>query len=608
MIPSVSTEPGAPGADRPATGFRRWLAPLALAALLGGLLFAGLGGDVPLRSHECLLAETARNMYLGRPVQLADGSRPSPWLVPNFNDVPRLRKTPLPYWAVAGLAYLTGAVDEWTARMPSALAALGTALITLALVRRWDGRLASMVAAAALVTSAEFLIAARSALSDMPLTFFCTASLAAVWMAVETGGVRRFAWLLATGAAAGLAMLAKGPVPAIVLPLPMAVAAVIMVARLVRPKELMRAPEAKWAWTLAGVAVGTLLFLAILLPWPVYVWQHVPQAAEIWRAESVDRSTGDFGHQEPFYFYIIRLPLLLAPWTVFFLHGLVLAAQRAWREPAERPRLLFLGAWLVGTLAALSAAAGKQDHYLLPLVPACAAYIALSLRHFLEPPTPGAERAAIRVIKAHGFALIVLGAAGLLASGWLAMQLGVLPPSPRGLQNFAAFFFKEGLLAPAACILIIFLVGGIAAVVLAAPHALHRSLAVLLATFAALFLVAMLTIIGPVDRAAVAADFGRQVRTEVPADAPVFSYIGSNNTVIYYAARPIPILGGPDGVRQELARGRPFYLIVHGKYDGLFAHEGLFPETEGLSLVARQEDPVRPDEGFRLLRAGAATK
>ena len=156
-----------PVAEPPAGGRRRWLAPLALAALMGGLLFARLGDDLPLRSHEALLAETARNMYMDRPVQLADGSRPSPWLVPNFNDVPRLRKTPLPYWTVAGLACLTGAVDEWTARLPSALAALGTALITLALVRRWDGRLASLAAAATLVTSAEFLIVARSALSDM---------------------------------------------------------------------------------------------------------------------------------------------------------------------------------------------------------------------------------------------------------------------------------------------------------------------------------------------------------------------------------------------------------------------------------------------------------
>ena len=94
----------------------------------------------------------------------------------------------------------------------------------------------------------------------------------------------------------------------------------------------------EWAWLVAGVAAGALVFFAIAAPWPAYVWLKVPQALDIWRAESVDRSTGDFGHQEPIYFYVIRLPLLLAPWTVFFIHGLVVAARRVRREPAARAR------------------------------------------------------------------------------------------------------------------------------------------------------------------------------------------------------------------------------------------------------------------------------
>jgi 4-amino-4-deoxy-L-arabinose transferase-like glycosyltransferase len=570
---------------------------------MGGLLFVGLGDSQPLRSHEALLAETARNMYLDRParqgnavaspVQLADGSRPSPWLVPNFNDSPRLRKTPLPYWTVAGLAYLTGAVDEWTARLPSALAALGTALIVLALVRRWDGRLAGLAAAAALVTSAEFLIVARSALSDMTLTLFCTASLAAAWMAVETGGARRFAWLLVTGAAAGLAMLAKGPVPAVVLPLPLAVAAVVMVVRLVQPKELMRDPDAKWAWTLAGVAAGTLLFLAILLPWPVYVLLHVPQAADIWRAESVDRSTGDYGHQEPFYFYIIRLPLLLAPWTIFFIHGLVLAARRAWRESSARAPLIFVGAWFVAALGAISVAAGKQDHYLLPLLPACAVYIAISLRHWLEPATPQIERTGRWLIGGHAAALFLIAVAGgsacgMMNHGWIdgGSLTKMVAPLADGLILLAL------LAVP----------GSIVAFVYAHLGRVQLSLAILIATFAAMFLAASSTLIGVTDRATIASDFGRQVRQEVPPNAPLYSFTDSNNTVIYYAGRPIPILPAAASVQEELSRGRPFYIICHDK------QLPLLPQSAALAPVIHREDPLRPGEGFQLLRGGPPAK
>ncbi|MCX5682289.1 MAG: glycosyltransferase family 39 protein [Planctomycetota bacterium] len=570
-----------------------WLAPLALAALMGGLLFVGLGNSQPLRTHEALLAETARNMHLDRPVQLADGSRPSPWLVPNFNDSPRLRKTPLPYWTVAGLAYLTGAVDEWTARLPSALAALATALIVLALVRRWDGRLAGLAAAAALVTSAEFLIVARSALADMPLTLFCTASLAAAWMAVETGGARRLAWLLATGVAAGLAMLAKGPVPAVVLPLPFAVAAVVMISRLVRPKEPQKARGAAWAWTLGGAAAGTLLFLAILLPWPAYVMLHVPQAADIWRAESVDRSTGDYGHQEPFYFYFIRLPLLLAPWTIFFIHGLVLAARRARREPAARAWLIFVGAWFVGTLGAISVAAGKQDHYLLPLVPACAVYIAMSLRHWLEPATPEIERAGRWLIGGHAAALLVIAVAGGIA--YALMRGGWIGGGPLAKMQDSLGYGLLLMALPAAA-------GSALALAYARLGRVRLSLAILIGTFAAMFLAASCTLIGMTDRATVAADFGRQVRREVPADAPLFSLADSNHTVIYYAGRPIPILPAASSVQEELARGRPFYLICHDK------QVPALKDVAGLASVARQEDRLRPDEGFQLLRGDPPAK
>lgn len=582
---------------------RRWLAPLGLAVLVGSLLFVRLGEDVPLRSHEALLAETARNMVLQRPAQLADGSRPSPWLVPNFNDTPRLRKTPLPYWTVAGLASLAGGVDEWTARLPSALAALGTVLIVMALVRRRSDRPTARLAGAALATSGLFLVMARTAQADMMLAFFCTAAVAALWMAVETHGRRRFAWLALAGAAAALAMLAKGPVPAIVLPAPLAVAAGMMLARLVRSRQPRRARLADWAWTLGGAAAGAVLFAAIALPWLAYLYLRVPEALAIMKAESVDRSTGDFGHGEPFYFYLVRLPLLAGPWTVFFIHGIVLAAKRARQEAASRPWLGFLGAWLFGPLVAFSAAAGKQDHYILPVFPACAVLVAMSMRHFLAPATPQAEKAGIRIMQAHGAVLMALAVCGFLGLGWLLVHLRMITPAQQDFRRLAELVVENHLLGPLAYLLIICFVGGAAAAVLAVPQGLHRSLVALVATFAAAFLLAWPTIIGPTGGATTAAEFGRQVRREAPPEAPLFSFANANNTVIFYAARPIPLLPTPDQVRQELARGRPFYLICHEK------NLEALGDTAGLAPVVHLTNPFRPSDGFRLFRGGpAATK
>ena len=155
---------------------------------MAGAFFFRLGQDMPMRHHEALVADTARNMVLDRPVERADGSRPNPWLVPNFNGSDRLRKTPLPYWLVAGLSMAAGGVSEWTARLPSTVSATGTVLVLLVLLRRWTDRRTAYLGAAMLATSVGFLVSAREAQADMLMTFFTTASLASLWMAVERQG------------------------------------------------------------------------------------------------------------------------------------------------------------------------------------------------------------------------------------------------------------------------------------------------------------------------------------------------------------------------------------------------------------------------------------
>ena len=67
----------------------------------------------PLNNHECFVSVTAREM-------LESGN----WVMPTCNGENRLQKTPLSYWLVAGLAKITGRVDEFTTRLPSAVFAV----------------------------------------------------------------------------------------------------------------------------------------------------------------------------------------------------------------------------------------------------------------------------------------------------------------------------------------------------------------------------------------------------------------------------------------------------------------------------------------------------
>jgi len=582
----------------PRTGRHRWLAPLGLAALLGALFFFRLGDDLPFRTHEALLAVSARNMVLNRPVQLDDGSHPSPYLVPNFNDEPRLRKTPLPYWMAAGVARLTGRLDEWSARLPSALSALGTVLILAALLGRWCDRMTALFGAAILATSFGFLTLARTALADMPLTLFITASLAALWMGVEASGRRRFAWFTLAGAAAGLAVLAKGPVPLITFPAPYLVAVGFILARLRRPRRPEESGRGEWGWTLGGAAVATVVFLAIALPWPVYVALRVPDAMALWHAESVGRAAGELGREEPPWFYFLRLPILLAPWTLFFFCGLALAIGRARRVVEDRPWLLFVGAWLLGPLAAFSLAAGKQEHYILPVLPAAAVYTALAMRHFLAPAPPRTAWTGRGLLIAHSAAAVlggILGPAGYLLSRQAPGGLAAL-----GLPPHLA---TAAVLGPAAILGILGMAGGLAALFLGVRRRLVAGQAVLFVTFAAAFVWAWPTLVGPMARPTTAANFARHVRQVVPPEAPLFAFIEPNHTVVFYLDRPLPVLASAKEVRDKIDKGDPFFLLCNEKHPGEVKQ--MLGNVRGLAPVLSVPDPYRPEETHWLFRGAA---
>ncbi|MBE3071285.1 MAG: phospholipid carrier-dependent glycosyltransferase [Planctomycetes bacterium] len=582
-------------ASGPATGWVRWLAPAGLVVLVAFLFFWRLGQDVSVRSHEALLAESARNMFLDKEVRLPDRSRPSAYVVPNFNGEPRLRKTPLPYWTVALLANLTGEVDAWTARVPSAAAAVGTVLVLTLLVWHVWGRTSGLLAGAVLATSAGFIVTGRAALADMPMTFFTTASLAALWVGVERAGQSRFRWLFLAGIMAGLSMLAKGPAPLLVFPLPWLVAVWEMVARLRRARRSGETGRAEWGWTLGGVAAAGVAFIGIMLPWPLFVYLHVPSALEVWKAESVDRSVGEFGHGEPPWFYVLRLPILVAPWTLFFGVGLVLALRQAWRDRAERGRLVLLAAWLAGPLVAFSAASGKQDHYILPILPAAAIYTAVAMRRLFAPAPDRLDPHGRRLLIAHAVTAVVLGLGALAGGVVLRGQSDLLashgPASPLATPAILDAVAVLGGMG---------IVGGLAACLLAVRWRLLGGQAVLFATLVVAFLWAWSTLVGPTDRASTARAIGEHARSVVPADVPVFAIPGAHRVVVFYLGRVLPELGTAANLEAMRRQGRPFYLICEDK------NMAVLRGVSGMEVIAHEVHPIIRDESFWLLRVPAA--
>ncbi|RKY24633.1 MAG: hypothetical protein DRP79_07505, partial [Planctomycetota bacterium] len=79
------------------------------------------------------------------------------WIVPYYKDNPRLKKPPLPCWAVAVSYLVTGKENEFTTRLPSAV--LGILAIGIAYLfgRKVYGRKGGLVFAACLATTPFFM-------------------------------------------------------------------------------------------------------------------------------------------------------------------------------------------------------------------------------------------------------------------------------------------------------------------------------------------------------------------------------------------------------------------------------------------------------------------
>ncbi|HID50060.1 MAG TPA: phospholipid carrier-dependent glycosyltransferase, partial [Chromatiales bacterium] len=140
------------------------------------------------------------------------------WLTPQFDyGVPFWGKPPLSTWLRAISFELFG-INEFAARLPSWLIALGIAFLTFRLGRREKGEEVAWIATTLLTTTVLFYLLAGAVLMDPLLTLGTTLSMLAFWRAMRGDG-RRWGYLVFVGLAIGL--LAKGPVTIVLTGLPL---------------------------------------------------------------------------------------------------------------------------------------------------------------------------------------------------------------------------------------------------------------------------------------------------------------------------------------------------------------------------------------------------
>lgn len=383
-----------------------------LAIVWALLCLPNLGGPSLWDIDEGNNANAAREMY-----------ESGDWVVPYFNARMRYDKPALLYWLQAS-AYGVFGINELSARLPSALAALLTILVTYELGRSAFGRSAGLISAVVLASCVAVCGSARFANPDALLDLFTALALWCFW---KNWTAPRWGWWLGAGAASGLAVLAKGPV-GLVLP-----CAVVGLFLLWRRQPFFVLQRRLWWAVLAFCLVG--------LPW--YIWVGVETKWQwpyhFWVDHNLHRFEGAMeGHRGPFFYYALALVGGLAPWSIFLgpTAWLTWRGSRGRQGDETRPAFQFLASWFAVYFFFFSAASTKLPNYVLPLYPA----VAVLTGCFLDRWRRGELVLPAWVMRVSVACLALMGVGvgvGLLAAGGALPVAALRPRAIAGLESCA---------------------------------------------------------------------------------------------------------------------------------------------------------------------------
>ncbi len=377
MLPHpTALEPRA-GEHSPPSPPRRSALFLALIALAGVTYLAGLN-VLPLTDpDEVFYAQTAREMLQHKSL-----------LTPLMFGQPQFEKPPLTYWCLMA-SFSAFGVTPWAARLIPALFGMLGVAATYFFGRRVLPERTAAIAALIQATCLVCLGQSIALLTDMVFTSLIVVSMWGfyLWFAQRR---QRFLYLFA--AAAALAVLTKGPVGIIA-----ELLAIVAFLLVTKNRDALRSFLLHPWW---------LVFLALAAPWYLFAtltygraftWEFLVHDnwGRILRAEHTN-----FDNQ---YFYPAVLIVGLFPWT-----PLLALLGAGWKR--HRPLATFLGMWFLAVYVIFAIAHSKLASYILPLFPAIAVLLALSLESL-----DGMRRRTVAAA-----ALFMLFGAGMIAAPWLA--------------------------------------------------------------------------------------------------------------------------------------------------------------------------------------------
>ncbi len=337
----------------------------------------------------------------------------SDWTVPTFNGELRSHKPILLYWGQM-VSYLSLGQSDFSARLPSALAAILTVFSVAVLASRLSGNprgisAAGFWSATVLATCLLMVMAGRAATPDALLIATSTLGISILVVGslapsspFSSGNVCKTRWVAAAAGytCLGFAALAKGPV-GIVLPLAVVHIWWMINKRLesvtielwnndhqvVKNKSPRRSVGQQLAvllsesWScfnprscLRSVLAlrtipGLILTLMVAAPWYVAVGLETDGA--FLRGFFIEHNLGRAinsmeGHNGTIFFYPVAFVVGIFPWSLWLI-PIAMWTRGAFRENAVQRQLVVLGTvWIAVYLTAFSLASTKLPSYITP--------------------------------------------------------------------------------------------------------------------------------------------------------------------------------------------------------------------------------------------------
>jgi len=283
------------------------------------------------------------------------------WIVPRQQGQVFPERPPMSSWAMALAAMLTGGVNDFSVRLPSALAVVLTAATIYWYARQFMGKLGSFAAASAFATTVHVLELGRMGESEALFTYFLSAAML-YWHVGYAKGWRPSHFWIAGYSFAALAALVKGPQA----PIYFGAAA-----------GLYLLTQRDWRTIFSKQhAVGIVSFVAIVALWqiPFYFMTDWAAVKATWAGLAGDRIrlNGLLHH-------IATFPLetlaCLLPWSPLLLALCYRRTRQILRN--SNGMALYAVVAVAATYPSLWFAAGARGRYFLPLYPLIALLIGM---------------------------------------------------------------------------------------------------------------------------------------------------------------------------------------------------------------------------------------